>query len=70
MSETESASANKRDQLMESPLPLFLNFDYFTGAVCQKTAFKYPPKDIPEMPSCNFKPEEYKVRVMCCPDGI
>uniref|UniRef100_A0A3Q3FWP6 Alanine--glyoxylate aminotransferase 2, mitochondrial n=1 Tax=Labrus bergylta TaxID=56723 RepID=A0A3Q3FWP6_9LABR len=30
------------------------------GALCQKSAFKYPPTDLPEMPPCNFQPEEYK----------
>lgn len=65
----QTESANTCNQLMESPLPLLLNFD-FTGAVCQKAALKHPLTDIPEMPSCNFKPEEYKVRVMCWPDSI
>ncbi|XP_033503411.1 alanine--glyoxylate aminotransferase 2, mitochondrial-like [Epinephelus lanceolatus] len=31
-----------------------------SGAVCQKPAFKYRPADVPEMPSCTFKPEKYK----------
>ncbi|KAF3848993.1 hypothetical protein F7725_015490 [Dissostichus mawsoni] len=38
------------------------------SALCQKSAFKHPPTDIPDMPSCNFKPEEYtgmsKERIM------
>ncbi|XP_074472947.1 alanine--glyoxylate aminotransferase 2, mitochondrial-like [Sebastes fasciatus] len=31
-----------------------------SGAVCQKSALKSRPADLPEMPSCNFTPEEYK----------
>uniref|UniRef100_A0A3Q1GQ54 Alanine--glyoxylate aminotransferase 2, mitochondrial n=2 Tax=Acanthochromis polyacanthus TaxID=80966 RepID=A0A3Q1GQ54_9TELE len=29
------------------------------GAVCQQSAFKYRPADLPEMPPCNFTPGEY-----------
>ncbi|XP_038131025.1 alanine--glyoxylate aminotransferase 2, mitochondrial [Cyprinodon tularosa] len=31
-----------------------------SGASCQKSELRCPPTDIPEMPSCNFIPEEYK----------
>uniref|UniRef100_UPI0037E985C7 alanine--glyoxylate aminotransferase 2, mitochondrial-like isoform X2 n=1 Tax=Semicossyphus pulcher TaxID=241346 RepID=UPI0037E985C7 len=31
-----------------------------TRAVCQKPAFKKHHEDLPEMPPCNFKPQEYK----------
>ncbi|KAK9532496.1 hypothetical protein VZT92_009877 [Zoarces viviparus] len=31
-----------------------------SGAVCQKSALKYHPAGLAEMPSCDFKPEEYK----------
>ncbi|XP_034048626.1 alanine--glyoxylate aminotransferase 2, mitochondrial-like [Thalassophryne amazonica] len=30
------------------------------GAVSQKSAMSYYPADLPEMPPCDFKPEEYK----------
>ncbi|KAM6985229.1 alanine--glyoxylate aminotransferase 2, mitochondrial [Aplochiton taeniatus] len=29
------------------------------GVLCQKSAFKYPPPELPEMPPCDFKPEDY-----------
>ncbi|XP_010787517.1 alanine--glyoxylate aminotransferase 2, mitochondrial [Notothenia coriiceps] len=45
-----------------------VKFHLASGALCQKSAFKHPPTDIPDMPSCNFKPEEYtgmsKERIM------
>uniref|UniRef100_A0A665UDM4 Alanine--glyoxylate aminotransferase 2, mitochondrial n=1 Tax=Echeneis naucrates TaxID=173247 RepID=A0A665UDM4_ECHNA len=46
----------------QSPLPLHLHYNcnHFTGAAWQKSALKYCPADVPEMPLCNFKPEEYK----------
>ncbi|XP_068561721.1 alanine--glyoxylate aminotransferase 2, mitochondrial-like [Cebidichthys violaceus] len=31
-----------------------------SGAVCQKSGLKHQPADFAEMPSCDFKPEEYK----------
>uniref|UniRef100_A0A7N6AN12 Alanine--glyoxylate aminotransferase 2, mitochondrial n=1 Tax=Anabas testudineus TaxID=64144 RepID=A0A7N6AN12_ANATE len=34
--------------------------DYFTGAGCQKSFVQYSPTSAPEMPRCNFQPEEYK----------
>uniref|UniRef100_A0A4W6CBD6 Alanine--glyoxylate aminotransferase 2, mitochondrial n=1 Tax=Lates calcarifer TaxID=8187 RepID=A0A4W6CBD6_LATCA len=40
--------------------PGLAKFHLASGALCQKSAFKYPPSDLPEMPPCNFKPEEYK----------
>lgn len=43
---------------------LNFNHKYFTGASCQKSAFKYASTDVPEMPPCNFQPEEYKVKAM------
>lgn len=39
-----------------------LHCNFFTGAVCQKPSVQYSPTDVPEMPPCNFKPEEYEVR--------
>ncbi|KAI4816676.1 hypothetical protein KUCAC02_008992 [Chaenocephalus aceratus] len=30
------------------------------GVVCQKPAHRHRPADLPEMPSCDFKPGEYK----------
>ncbi|XP_029940014.1 alanine--glyoxylate aminotransferase 2, mitochondrial [Salarias fasciatus] len=30
------------------------------GASSQKSAFKQPTEDLPEMPPCNFRPEQYK----------
>ncbi|KAI4816675.1 hypothetical protein KUCAC02_008991 [Chaenocephalus aceratus] len=45
-----------------------VKFHLASGALRQKSAFKHPPTDIPDMPSCNFKPEEYtgmsKERIM------
>ncbi|XP_036386020.1 alanine--glyoxylate aminotransferase 2, mitochondrial [Megalops cyprinoides] len=44
----------------------FNTFDFLakfhrpSGAVYQKSAVKYPPSDLPQMPPCDFKPEEYK----------
>ncbi|XP_040013341.1 alanine--glyoxylate aminotransferase 2, mitochondrial-like [Xiphias gladius] len=40
--------------------PGLAKFHLGSGAVCQKSAFKYRPTDLPEMPPCNVKPEEYK----------
>uniref|UniRef100_A0A8C9Y671 Alanine--glyoxylate aminotransferase 2, mitochondrial n=1 Tax=Sander lucioperca TaxID=283035 RepID=A0A8C9Y671_SANLU len=40
--------------------PSFAKLHLGSGAVCQKSAFKYRPAELPEMPSCNFQPEEYK----------
>ncbi|KAE8284977.1 Alanine--glyoxylate aminotransferase 2, mitochondrial [Larimichthys crocea] len=31
-----------------------------SGALCQKTAFAFHSTEVPDMPPCNFKPEEYK----------
>lgn len=36
--------------------------NFFTGAGCQKSFVQYSPTSAPEMPRCNFQPEEYKVR--------
>ncbi|XP_037548508.1 alanine--glyoxylate aminotransferase 2, mitochondrial [Nematolebias whitei] len=30
------------------------------GALCQKSALSHAPTDVPEMPSCNFRPEKYE----------
>ncbi|TMS08290.1 Alanine--glyoxylate aminotransferase 2, mitochondrial [Larimichthys crocea] len=38
----------------------FAKFHLGSGAVCQQSAFKYSPADLPEMPRCDLKPEEYK----------
>ncbi|XP_010741110.3 alanine--glyoxylate aminotransferase 2, mitochondrial [Larimichthys crocea] len=38
----------------------FAKFHLGSGAVCQQSAFKYQPADLPEMPRCDLKPEEYK----------
>ncbi|XP_075311814.1 alanine--glyoxylate aminotransferase 2, mitochondrial-like [Odontesthes bonariensis] len=43
-----------------SSSPSWASFHLGSGAVCQKSAFKYHPQDLPEMPSCRVKPEEYK----------
>ncbi|XP_035523884.1 alanine--glyoxylate aminotransferase 2, mitochondrial-like [Morone saxatilis] len=40
--------------------PGLAKFHLGSGAVCQKSALKYRPADLPEMPPCNFKPDEYK----------
>ncbi|XP_041816449.1 alanine--glyoxylate aminotransferase 2, mitochondrial-like [Chelmon rostratus] len=40
--------------------PGLAKFHLGSGAACQKSAFKYPPADLPEMPKCNYKQEEYK----------
>ncbi|XP_076613850.1 alanine--glyoxylate aminotransferase 2, mitochondrial-like [Chaetodon auriga] len=40
--------------------PGWAKFHLGSGAVCQKSAFKYRPADLPQMPQCNCKPEEYK----------
>ncbi|XP_047425209.1 alanine--glyoxylate aminotransferase 2, mitochondrial-like [Mugil cephalus] len=41
-------------------LPSVARFHLGSGAVCQKSALKHQTADLPEMPPCNFKPEEYK----------
>ncbi|KAG9354131.1 hypothetical protein JZ751_012255 [Albula glossodonta] len=38
----------------------FAKFHWASGALCQKSALKYPPQNLPEMPPCDFIPEEYK----------
>ncbi|KAF7670422.1 hypothetical protein LDENG_00124710 [Lucifuga dentata] len=35
-------------------------FHQLSGALCQKSASKYLSTGIPEMPPCDFRPEEYK----------
>lgn len=37
--------------------------NYSTGASCQKSPFKTSTTDIPEMPPCDFKPDEFKVKI-------
>lgn len=37
-----------------------VKFHSATGTLCQKSALKYSPTHLPEMPSCDFRPEEYK----------
>ncbi|KAM9735861.1 alanine--glyoxylate aminotransferase 2, mitochondrial-like [Menidia menidia] len=42
-----------------SSSPRLASFHLESGAVCQKSAFKYQ-SNIPEMPACQFQPQEYK----------
>ncbi|XP_022618585.1 alanine--glyoxylate aminotransferase 2, mitochondrial-like [Seriola dumerili] len=51
-------SAGLTGQICSSPG--LAKFHVGNGAVCQKSALKYRPTDLPELPPCNFKPEEYK----------
>uniref|UniRef100_A0A3B4FJQ0 Alanine--glyoxylate aminotransferase 2, mitochondrial n=1 Tax=Pundamilia nyererei TaxID=303518 RepID=A0A3B4FJQ0_9CICH len=39
--------------------PCLAYFHRASGALCQKSAFKPPSTDVPEMPPCNFSPEKY-----------
>ncbi|KAM6902511.1 alanine--glyoxylate aminotransferase 2, mitochondrial isoform 2-T2 [Xenentodon cancila] len=41
-------------------LPSLAKFHLANGALCKKSDFKYSPADVPDMPPCNFSPEEYK----------
>ncbi|XP_005931304.1 alanine--glyoxylate aminotransferase 2, mitochondrial [Haplochromis burtoni] len=40
-------------------MPCLAYFHRASGALCQKSAFKPPSTDVPEMPPCNFSPEKY-----------
>uniref|UniRef100_A0A674MMX6 Alanine--glyoxylate aminotransferase 2, mitochondrial n=1 Tax=Takifugu rubripes TaxID=31033 RepID=A0A674MMX6_TAKRU len=42
-------------------------FETIKRASCQKSALKTSTQDIPEMPPCDFKPEEFKVKSICPP---
>ncbi|XP_030598696.1 alanine--glyoxylate aminotransferase 2, mitochondrial [Archocentrus centrarchus] len=39
--------------------PNLAHFHWASGTLCQKSEFKVPPADLPEMPPCNFSPEKY-----------
>ncbi|XP_030625918.1 alanine--glyoxylate aminotransferase 2, mitochondrial isoform X1 [Chanos chanos] len=41
-------------------LKFMAKFHRPSGALLQKSAVKYPPPDLPEMPPCYFKPEPYQ----------
>lgn len=45
-------------------LTVYLDLKHFTGALCQQAACKYSSPDIPAMPPCDFKPEEFKVKAI------
>ncbi|KAA0719835.1 Alanine--glyoxylate aminotransferase 2, mitochondrial [Triplophysa tibetana] len=39
---------------------VFVKLHRGSGALCQKSAVKQPPPELPEMPACDFKPELYQ----------
>lgn len=58
------APSGQRQQLEDINVVCFLQHgNYSTGASCQKSAVKTSTTDIPEMPPCDFKPEEFKVKI-------
>lgn len=58
------APSSQRGQLEDISVVCFLQHrNYSTGASYQKSAFKTSTTDIPEMPPCDFKPEEFKVKI-------
>ncbi|KAG5834604.1 alanine--glyoxylate aminotransferase 2, mitochondrial [Anguilla rostrata] len=48
----------KKDAL--SVFEFFAKFHQPSGALCQKSSVKHPPPNLPEMPPCDFNPEDYK----------
>ncbi|KAI7795630.1 alanine--glyoxylate aminotransferase 2, mitochondrial [Triplophysa rosa] len=49
---------------------VFVKLHKGSGALCQKSAVKQPPPELPEMPACDFKPELYQGMSKECLIGI